>query len=156
MLAAVQSYERFLERLGAKGPTPIIDGRRLFYDPRGLRDDLIKRKIEVYSAGIFLGEVQRDFRPSPGLLPLLEGGRRVRVGKKSEWLFLCGRDVLAAGLTEGEPKRGQFIIVENDRGEVLGIGEWLVDDIDDGPAAQHRPVIRNILDLGAYLRREMR
>ena len=67
-------------------------------------------------------------------------------------MFLCGRNVLPSsiaknpnGLTEG------LVLVQNERDENLGYGK-IIDDINNSPM---RIVVKNFLDKGDFLRREM-
>jgi len=74
-----------------------------------------------YYAGTYLGRVKDGkFFPSFGLLNMVaqKKARRMNVGKKAEWLFICGRDVFEQGITKvtGSTKKGDYILVLNSYG----------------------------------------
>lgn len=106
----------------------------------------------AYSAGLFLGESKGNkFYPSPALLDSI--GRAtdqwVMVDDKAEWLFLCGRDVFASSVVKANVKRG-LVLVANRNREVLGYGK-----IVGGLEKKDKVYIKNFLDKGDFLRREM-
>jgi ribosome biogenesis protein Nip4 len=79
-------------------------------------------------------------------------GNKIVVDKKTEWLFICGRDIFRRGVTEviGSGKEGDYVLVLNGHGECLGFGK-VVSDLDKKMGGV---VVRNILDIGDFLRRE--
>jgi ribosome biogenesis protein Nip4 len=111
-----------------------------------------------FHAGIYLGKSKgRTFFPSFQLLAMIaekEGSRRVLVDGKAEWLFVCGRDVFRRGVVRavGSTKRGADVLVVNVRGECLGFGRMMRDIAESGTA--NEVVVRNIADVGDFLRRE--
>ncbi|MBN1544500.1 hypothetical protein JW898_03495 [Candidatus Woesearchaeota archaeon] len=111
-----------------------------------------KTKRQPFSAGVFLGEEKGgDFRPSIALIDLISHAseRWVMVDDNSEWLFLCGRDIFGKSVIKANVKDG-IAIVRNRAGEVLGYGE-IVDRLENSD----RVFLRNRLDRGDFLRREM-
>ncbi|MBU2561240.1 MAG: hypothetical protein KKD17_03000 [Nanoarchaeota archaeon] len=107
---------------------------------------------QPFSAGVFLGEEKgRDFRPSISLIDLISHAseRWVMVDDNSEWLFLCGRDIFGKSVIKANVKEG-MAIVRNKAGEVLGYGE-----ITGRLENSDRVFLKNILDRGDFLRREM-
>jgi len=123
-----------------------------------LTEDL-KRHIrdDFFFAGTYLGETRNGrFLPSFNLLEMIshQKGNRVIVDEKTEWLFICGRDIFARGIVDvvGASKKGDYVLVLNKHRECLGFGrlECDLDKKKEGVA------IRNILDLGDFLRRETR
>ncbi len=79
---------------------------------------------------------------------------KVMVDERSEWLFIVGRDVFKRGIlqTVGSRKKDAHTLVVNTHGECLGFGKithWL-DEKED----KSRVAVRNISDLGDFLRRE--
>ncbi len=101
-----------------------------------------------YSVGIYLGREKKEFEASVALLDLLKSTKRKMViNEKAEWLFLCGRDVMAESMVSCPVNEGK-VIVCNERDEVLGLGI-----IMDAPTHSARPDIaaKNILHKGWYL-----
>jgi 60S ribosome subunit biogenesis protein NIP7 len=114
----------------------------------------IDKKLDrkAYSAGLYLGEEKgKQFRPSIPLLELLgkASHRWVMIDDKSEWLFLCGRDVFAKSVLKANVKSG-VVLVANKGGEILGYGK-ITGSLDK----KDKVYVKNILDRGDYLRREM-
>jgi ribosome biogenesis protein Nip4 len=114
---------------------------------------LIKR--DFFYAGIYLGKVKNGrFFPSFNLLAMIaeEKANKIIVNSKAEWLFICGRDILKEGIIEasGSKKKGDYALVLNRHGECLGFGQIVknLDEIKEGVA------LRNILDVGDFLRKE--
>jgi len=111
-------------------------------------------KSYVY-AGSFLGEI-RNGKLFPGfeLLRLIakKDSNKIMVDKKSEWLFICGRDIFKQGITSvaGSGRKGNYTIVLNQNHECLGFGR-IICDLEK---AKNGVVIKNLLDVGDFLRRE--
>jgi len=106
---------------------------------------------EPFSAGLFLGETKNGrFVPGASLLDILskKTKRKVFVGKKTEWLFLCGRDVFGRGIVKANAKEG-LVLVQNERDENLGYGK-ITGDL----SKKDKVVIKNLFDRGSFLRRE--
>jgi ribosome biogenesis protein Nip4 len=106
-------------------------------------------------AGIYLGRVSdRKFSPSFNLLGIIaqRNANRICVDKKTEWLFICGRDVFKQGIMKvaGSTKENDLTLVLNLQRECLGFGR-ILGNFDEKRAG---PVVENILDLGDFLRRE--
>lgn len=99
--------------------------------------------------GVFLGE---DGAPSLALLELLakHSDKKVFINDKSEYLFLCGRDIFGKGITKANfDERHELVLVQNEKDENLGYGK-IVDSFNK----KEKIVINNILDRGDFLRRE--
>ncbi len=77
---------------------------------------------------------------------------KVFLDKKTAWLFICGRDVFKKGITNvlGVQTKGSFTLIMNEFSECLGFGQ-IIEKMD---SSNDRVVIRNILDVGDFLRRE--
>src|SRR3972149_213971 len=81
----------------------------------------IKNSIEIApsAVGAFLGEVSdKHFNPSAILLDMISknSDKKIFVGKKTEWLFLCGRDIFGKGIIKANvSKQGELILVQNER-----------------------------------------
>ena len=146
----------FASRLGAKlalDASLILEkkGRYFLLNKRLLR--LVHK--DFFYAGAYLGKVKNGkFFPSFYLLAMLAtcDGNRIVVGKKASWLFICGRDVLGKGVLSvyGSKQKGEFTLVLNEYGECLGfgriIGKLSLRDME--------VVVRNVSDVGDFLRRE--
>ena len=122
-----------------------------------LLNDSLKRLIskDFFYAGTYLGKIKRGkFFPSFSLLRMIaeEKANKVIVDKKTEWLFICGRDIFKQGIMKvmGSERKGDYTLILNQHGECLGFGKILChpDKAKDGV------VIENILDIGDFLRRE--
>ena len=115
----------------------------------------IARK-DFYYAGIYLGKIKKGkFFPSFNLLTMLAKGEanKIVVDKKAAWLFICGRDIFSQGIlaVRGSQKKGDHALVLNEFGECLGFGR-MINRLDR--AAANEVVIKNISDVGDFLRRE--
>jgi ribosome biogenesis protein Nip4 len=110
-----------------------------------------------YYAGLYLGKVKNGiFFPSFNLLNMLVGAaaNKIVVDQKASWLFICGRDVFRSGVVKvmGSKCIGEVTLVLNEFGECLGFGRIMV-----GLAGNDRELaVRNVLDVGDFLRREPR
>ena len=114
----------------------------------------IARK-DFFYAGKYLGKAKdAKFFPSFNLLTMLAETKanKVVVDEKAAWLFICGRDIFSNRITAvyGSKRRGDHTLILNRFGECLGFGRILGDlDAKDGAA-----VVKNISDVGDFLRRE--
>jgi len=81
---------------------------------------------------------------------------RVMVDEKSEWLFIVGRDLFKRGIlrASGSQKKGAYTLVVNQQNENLGFGR-IVCSLDE-KERKHEVAVRNISDIGDFLRREKR
>ncbi len=107
-----------------------------------------KMRKEVFSVGLPIGEMFKGkFKPSFVLLEAIAGKTTqiAVVNEKSEWLFICGRDMFKEAVVECDAKAGMNVIVMNSRRECLGYGIICTEG---------KTYIKNMLDLGDYLRRE--
>ena len=111
---------------------------------------------DFYYAGTYLGKVKNGrFFPSFNLLAMLAKGKanKIVVDKKASWLFICGRDVFRRGVltAHGSRRKGDYALVMNEFGECLGFGKILCS-LD---AEKAQVVVKNISDVGDFLRREI-
>ena len=124
-----------------------------------LLNDRLKRLVskDFFYAGVYLGK-EKDgvFFPSFPLLTMIAKGKanRVMVDEKTEWLFICGRDIFKQGVIgiEGSSRRGDYTLVLNKHGDCLGFGKILCNM--DEEAGKQKVIVRNISDIGDFLRRE--
>jgi ribosome biogenesis protein Nip4 len=112
---------------------------------------------DFFYAGTYLGKVKnREFFPSFDLLRTIAEREvaKVVVNKKTEWLFICGRDVFKEGIVKvkGSVRKGDYVLVLNLHGECLGFGR-IISDLDKKEGGV---VVKNISDIGDFLRRETR
>ena len=112
---------------------------------------------DFFYIGVFLGKAKEGkFFPSFNLLSMLakEGGNRVVLDRKSAWLFICGRDVLAKSILRihGSAKKNTNTLVLNEFGECLGFGRIVGKLSGDGKSDEI--AVRNVSDVGDFLRRE--
>jgi len=110
---------------------------------------------DFFYAGNYLGKVKSGkFFPSFILLRMVAEGKanKAIVDEKTEWLFICGRDVFKQGIvkTVGSRKKGDYTLILNQHDECIGYGR-ILHDLDEGTRGV---VIKNILDIGDFLRRE--
>jgi ribosome biogenesis protein Nip4 len=112
---------------------------------------------DFYYAGTYLGKAKKGkFFPSFNLLAMLAKGEanKVVVDKKAAWLFICGRDIFRRGIltVRGSRRKGDHTLVLNEFGECLGFGK-IVCRLD-GAAKKMEVAVKNISDVGDFLRRE--
>jgi ribosome biogenesis protein Nip4 len=74
------------------------------------------------------------------------------VDGKAAWLFSCGRDVFGTGILKvmGSKRKGDVTLVLNEFGECLGFGKIM----DSLSGSEGKVAVKNILDIGDFLRRE--
>jgi ribosome biogenesis protein Nip4 len=127
-------------------------GNRFF-----LVNENLKRLItkDFFYAGIYLGKVKKGkFFPSFSLLSMIseKAANKIIVDKKAAWLFICGRDIFKQGIIKvmGSSRKGDYTLILNQYGECLGFGRILhsLDEEEGGV------IIKNISDIGDFLRRE--
>jgi ribosome biogenesis protein Nip4 len=129
------------------------DGRFFLLNPSLRR--LIQK--DFYYAGKYLGKVKNGhFFSSFNLLTILARGdaNKTIVNKKAAWLFICGRDLFRKGIisVRGSRRKGDYTLILNEFGECLGFGKILFNL--DGKAEKTEVAIKNISDIGDFLRRE--
>lgn len=122
-----------------------------------LNEALLKvAQKDFYYAGAYLGKVKNGkFFPSFNLLAMLTRGEanKIVVKKKAAWLFICGRDIFRKGIVavHGSNRKGDHVLVLNEFSECLGFGR-IVSSCEG--AVESEVVIKNISDVGDFLRRE--
>jgi len=112
---------------------------------------------DFFSAGVYLGKAKEGkFFPSFYLLGMLakREGNRIFLDRKSAWLFICGRDILRESIVriQGPGKKNTNTLVFNEFGECLGFGR-IVERLRESLMC-NEIVVRNVLDIGDFLRRE--
>ena len=113
---------------------------------------------DFFYAGTYLGKVRgKIFFPSFNLLAMIaerKEANKVMVDNKAEWLFICGRDIFRRGIKKvmGAKNKGEFTLVLNSSGECLGFGKIALN-LDEEQSEQ-KVAVKNISDIGDFLRRE--
>jgi ribosome biogenesis protein Nip4 len=124
-----------------------------------LNEALLKiARRDFYYVGTYLGKVKNGkFFPSFNLLTMLAKGEanKIVVEKKAAWLFICGRDIFRKGIlaVRGSRKKGDHTLVLNEFGDCLGFGK-IVCSLD-GAVKKTEVAVKNISDVGDFLRREV-
>jgi ribosome biogenesis protein Nip4 len=150
---------------------PILDFVSLFGTSINLNENLVVRvgnryflvsedlkkamSRDFFCAGSYLGKIKNAiFFPGFELLRMMaeKNANRIVVDKKTEWLFICGRDIFKQGITTvtGSSRRGDYVLVLNRHNECLGFGR-IICDLNKTTKGV---VVKNVLDVGDFLRRE--
>jgi ribosome biogenesis protein Nip4 len=147
----------FAKRFGAKfefDERLVIEKERRYFLLNKRLKGLVKS--DFFYGGTYLGKMKKGrFFPSFNLLKIIAeqgSANKVFVDKKSEWLFTCGRDVFKKGITKiiGSKRKDDYVLVLNSHGECLGFGK-IIQDLDK---VKKGVAVKNILDIGDFLRRE--
>ena len=148
----------FAAQFGVKialNPELIIEKNGRLYEVNPNLRPFVRQSF--FHAGVYLGKAKEGkFFPSFNLLALLEreDANKVVVDAKAAWLYICGRDILTKSIvrTCGSCRKNTNALVLNELGECLGFGR-IVENLTD-KAAVEQIAVRNVLDLGDFLRRE--
>jgi ribosome biogenesis protein Nip4 len=135
-------------------PDVVKIGKRYFYDPLHLLKVTQEHKWDAFSVGLYLGEEKKEFQATSALIDLLaqKNEKRVIVGSKAAWLFLCGRDILMDGVFEaGEFAHNELAFVADHNGNVLGYGTVVAPY---NTKMKNKTYVKHRLDKGEYLHRE--
>ena len=146
----------FASQFGAKvalNPEFIMEQEQRYY----LLNPRVKKLLrnDFFYAGLYLGKVKNGvFFPSFNLLNMLVevAANKIVLDPKAAWLFICGRDIFKKGITKayGTQRKGDCTLVMNPFGECLGFGR-ITENLGN---PENQVVVRNILDVGDFLRRE--
>jgi ribosome biogenesis protein Nip4 len=143
-LKSLRFKESVLDELGE-----IVKKSKYFFScKKELKDLMLSSSKNFFSLGFPLGEVKKDFIPTPEFIDYLskKSNKKVVVNKKTEWLFLCGKDVFKMGVIKNHSEKNRgFVFVQNEFGENLGLGKFM---------RTGNIFIKNIIDKGAYIRKE--
>jgi ribosome biogenesis protein Nip4 len=125
---------------------------------------LLSKKLQhqapkgFFYAGSYLGAVKgASFFPSFLLLTMMAETKanKLVVDEKTAWLFICGRDIFMKGiLKDANLKKGDYTLILNECNECLGFGKTACNL--RGEADADKVAVKNILDIGDFLRREKR
>ncbi len=155
----MRPYEVFASRVGAKvafNSQFILEKSQRYY----LLNPRLKKvgQEDFFYAGLYLGKVGKNggFFPSFNLLNMLVdvAANKIVVDQKAAWLFICGRDVFRTGIVKvmGSKRKGDAALVLNEFGECLGFGT-IIDGLNESDS---KVAVKNVLDVGDFLRREAR
>jgi len=134
----------------------IVRNRNRYY----LLSKKLKQQVpkNFFYAGAYVGAVKgASFFPSFLLLTMIAETKanKLVVDKKTAWLFICGRDIFKKGIVKGNMlKKGDYTLILNERNECLGFGKITCNL--RGETDANKVVVKNILDIGDFLRREKR
>lgn len=155
MLKPIEDFARlFGAELSLDGSSVVRKANKFFMLNPSLKI-LAEKSGEWLFAGTYLGKIEGGrFHPSFPLLFMIaeQAQNRVVVDDKAAWLFVCGRDIFKEGILEvkGSRRKGAYTLVFNRYGECLGFGV-IAKDLEK---ARDGVVVKNILDVGDFLRRE--
>ena len=143
--------ELYAKQFGIALPETLLIGRRRYLVTPELKLFHEKTGQDAFGIGLFLGEEKdSSFVPSVGFLELLKDSpRKMVISSEAEWLFICGRDVFEKNIRSPDHKtvsHNSLFVIENALHERLGIGQL---------QSTHQGImLKNILDIGNFLRRE--
>lgn len=117
-----------------------------------LKDFYSKIKLDPFYIGEYIGKQKgENFFPSLTLVKKIAkfAKKTITLTNKGEWLFSCGRDIFSDSIedSKGKPEPGSLVIIKN-KYSYLGFGKVMKKITGKGA------VIKNILDIGDFLRRE--
>jgi len=152
----IKAVDDFVSRFGAEisfDEALIVKKQNRYF----LLDQNLKQLAsnDFFYAGTYVGKVKGGrFFPSVGLLELIarKEANKITVDKKTEWLFICGRDIFAQGIVRiiGSGNKDDYALILNLYGECLGFGRILCNL----NGKRQGLAIKNMLDIGDFLRRE--
>jgi ribosome biogenesis protein Nip4 len=133
----MEDLHHFCQKIGVDTPEHIVLKKQYFEVSPEIKQVLDQVPFEAQYAGKLLGSQGRGFTPSLDLLEYAarNGAQTITVDEKTAFLFTCGRDILQVQV------RG-FVIVLDFAKRVLGYGKG------------ERGIVKNLWDVGDYLRRE--
>lgn len=142
------NLQQFLQQFGIKRTVDAqLVGRSYF---------IVKEKQLLSKRPLYTGECIAHVR-GPVLIPSIdflqqiakESRKHIVLNEKAEWLFICGRDVFAKGITtHNKPEIGGRVVILNQHKECLGYGDVIA------PLDGKKVVIKRLFDIGDLLRRE--
>ena len=112
-------------------------------------ESMLSKNQVVYN-GFYLGQNKRWFEPSSLLLQRLtkeESTKKAHVGRDAAWLFVVGKDVFDENVEmfTDNVELGDYCLVMFN-GDCIGYGRF--------ETSGDKKVIKNMFDLGDFLRRE--
>ena len=113
-------------------------------------ENLLKYK-PVYNGEIIVQERMNMIVPSIDFLQKLakQTKNKITVNKKTEWMFICARDIFGKGIIKhNNTKENEIVYVMNEENECIGYGRV------KSPLNQKGITVKRIFDIGDLLRRE--
>ena len=103
---------------------------------------------EVIHFGLKIGTIRKHFIPTRELLEIILKKSNFKinylvVNEKSEWLFICNRDIFLNGIVKENKIYGNLFLILNKNNECLGLGYF-----------RNKKIVKNFFDIGDFLRRE--
>ncbi len=155
----MKAINDFVKQFNASIPfdkSCVVRNRNRFYLlPKEMKQQIPKG---FFYAGAYLGAVKgNSFFPSFLLLRMIgeHKANKLVVDRKRAWLFICGRGLFKQGILKGNNlKKGDYTLILNGHDECLGFGKImhnLREELD-----KKEVVVKNVLDIGDFLRREKR
>ncbi len=130
-------------------------------DAKKIIDEILEKKKHPYALGFHVGRIRKNkFIPSLelGYAAVAKTNVYVIVNDRGEKNFLYGKDIFTESVIDigTTIREKQIVLVLNDRHEYTGIGRALgviTKRRDKILAPRRKVIVKNIIDLGWYLRR---
>jgi len=122
-------------------------GTRYFKKP----DETLLPFKPLYSGELIAQERMSMIVPSIDFLQQLakQTENKIYVNKKTEWMFICARDIFGKGIIKhNNTKEKEIVYVMNEENECIGYGQVVA------PLTQKGFAVKRIFDIGDLLRRE--
>ncbi|MEM4637580.1 MAG: hypothetical protein QXK76_00970 [Candidatus Woesearchaeota archaeon] len=129
-------------------------GKNYYYAEEYLSEISMRIKRDVFGLGLFLGSKEgKIFRPSPAFIDILskmQGSekKKIFVNEQGERLFLYGKNILMESIIVNNNLDKGYVFVQNKNDENLGYGVFQQQGKD--------LIVKNLLDKGYYLRKEVK
>jgi ribosome biogenesis protein Nip4 len=155
----MKAINDFVKQFNASIPldeSHVIRNRNRYY----LLSKKLKHQVPkgFFYAGAYLGAVKgASLFPSFLLLSMIAETKanKLVIDKKTAWLFICGRDIFKKGILKGNNlKKGDYTLILNEHNDCLGFGKIMHNLREE--ADVNKVAVKNILDIGDFLRREKR
>jgi len=148
----MKEFNDFIQHFTNEKINPVWINKKAYLLSTELEEFKNKTYEQIESAGIYLGILKgKNFNPSLALLEIIakHSEKKAYLSKEGEWLFCCGRDLFKSAITKEPTKSKTFdlLLIQNQKDENLGFGKIINKD---------NIYIKNILDRGDFLRREMK
>jgi 60S ribosome subunit biogenesis protein NIP7 len=111
-----------------------------------------------YCLGVYFGDLLKNdllFSIEGATLCSAHTNQKVRVSDNGEQAVLYGRDIQRSSVRSFPESilRNQKVIITNELGEVLALGNTMVDGEEFNDVPENLVIIKNIIDRGWYLRK---
>ena len=115
--------------------------------------------VKPFSVGLGIGEIKGNellISISGAMILAEQSKKKITISSKAEQLFLYKRNVLAKSIRtiSFEYDLNDKALIMNEKGDCLGIGKMLLTSNDlENKEMYEKEAIRNLMDLGWYLRK---